>query len=145
MACTIERTLNHALSLAQYLGHSDPNYIVLAILIELGFEPKQEGFHYLKSAIVMRCCDNTKQIGKQLYPEIAGANGLPGSGQVEQAIRGSIRSAWNRRNEQIWSYYFLPDRQGRIQRPSNSEMIARIACFVELWQGCCKEVVYAKQ
>ena len=93
---------------------------------------------------VLRFYDDPAQaITKELYPGIADAYG---SGidprQIESAIRAVIAEAWDNRNPKVWGYYFPHYAGKKMKRPSNMEFISEIARFLELWRGCCEEVMY---
>lgn len=143
MTSTIEETLRHALFLARYLHNCDLQYAIVAVLIELGIPTKVIGFDYLKNAILLFSDDPTQTITKEIYPTL-GKCYEPEAGaiQVEMTIRRTIAAAWKNREERVWRYYFHPDREGNLHKPTNSEFISMIARFLELWQGCCEEVAY---
>lgn len=145
MANAIEETLKHAMFLARHLNHCDCSTVVILILYELGFVPKNDGFTCLKKAIVMRYENPTRHLKDDIYIEISSQmDGMEDNERVEQAIRRSIADAWKARDEEVWSLLFLGMRKGNVSRPTNGDVIARVAWFVELWRGCCKEVAYAE-
>ena len=142
---TFEETLAHALFLARHIHKGDLQCAATAVLLELQVPTNRIGFDYLKHAIILFCDDPTQMITKELYPAVGKLyEAKPGVLQVEQAIRAVIKAAWKNRNEKIWWYYFPSgiDENGNLQRPSNSEFIAGIGRFLELWQGCCEEINY---
>ena len=140
MTSTIELTLRHAQFLSRHLKSCGVQCATVAILLELGMSTKNVGFDYLRKAIIMFYSNPTQSITKNIYPDV-GERYDPkvGSQTVEIAIRRVIDSAWQARNEKIWSYYFFPDRDGEIARPTNGEFISKIAYFLELVQGCSEE------
>ena len=142
MSSAIEKTLEHALFLARHLKHCDYSTVVTLILFELGVAPKNDGFEHLKRAVAMRVKNPTRQLKGDIYSELDGAGD---DERVEQSIRRSITDAWKNRDDEIWSIYFPQMKNGKLYKPSNGDFIAYIAWFVELWQGCCKEVSYAKE
>ena len=138
MTRTIGRTLDHALFFARRLQNCDPICVIIAILIELGFKTDLDGFGYLKHSIA-QFLREPGHLATDIYPLVIEMYSTKiNSVQMDNAIRTVIDDAWKRRDDEVWSYYFQPDRNGRIRRPSNAEFISRIAVFVELWQGCCK-------
>ena len=138
MTKTIDRTLDHALFFARRLQNCNPMCVVLLILIELRLETQKDGFGYLKHSIV-RFLQEPGHLTTDIYPPVMELYSTKiNSLQMDNAIRAVIDDAWKRRDDETWSYYFPPDRNGKIRRPSNAEFISRIAVFVELWQGCCK-------
>ena len=146
MASPIEATLEHAIFLARHLNHCDYSTVVILILYELGFAPKNDGFIYLKKAIAKRYDKPTRRLKNDIYIELsAELDGIEDNDRIEQSIRRAISDAWEMRDEEIWSLFFPGMRKGNVDKPSNGDFIARVAWFVELWQGCCKEVAYAEQ
>lgn len=138
MTKTIDRTLDHALFFARRLQNCDPMCVVILVLIELRFETHKDGFGYLKHSIA-RYFQEPGHLKKDVYPAVSELYSMEiTSMQMDTAIRSVIEDAWNRRDDEVWSYYFPPDRNGIIHRPSNAEFISRIAVFVELWKGCNK-------
>ena len=141
MTSTIEDTLKHVLVMARYLNSSDPQSAAIAVLIDLGIATKSPGFAYLKDAIVLFLDDPIQLVTKGIYPAIGECyQSKPSAKQVEIAIRRAITDAWECRNERTWAYYFKPDRNGKIKKPTNAEFISMIAYFLELWKGCSKGV-----
>ena len=138
MTKTIDRTLDHALFFARRLQDCDPICVILLVLIELRFETHKDGFGYLKHSID-RYFQEPGHLTKDIYPSVAEMYSTDiTSLQMDTAIRSVIEDAWKRRDDEMWSYYFPPDQNGKNHKPSNAEFISRIAVFVELWRGCCK-------
>lgn len=146
MVCsTIEVTLEHALFLARHLHRCGLQYAAIAILLELGIPTHRDGFDYLKNSIVLFCADPTQVLSKGIYLEIGQMYSTnPDHQQIENAIRSAIDAAWRNRNEKVWRIYFLPGPDGKLRKPTALEFISRIGYFLELWEGCCKEVSYEK-
>lgn len=145
MSRAIGNTLQHAMFLSRHLRHCDAKCITVAILLELGIPARRIGFDYLMEAILRFYEDPTQAITKELYPGIADISG-PGvdAKQVESAIRAVISEAWDRRTLKVWGCYFPHYAGKKMEKPSNMEFISGIARFLELWHGCCEEVVYAE-
>lgn len=113
------------------------------VLLELGISTKRDGFDYMKNGIVLLCEDPALLITKGVYPEIGKCYDPPVSNmQVEHSIRSAITDAWSQRNKRVWGYYFPEDTGRYSQKPTNAELMTRIARILELWQGCQKEVSY---
>lgn len=141
MTSTIESTLRHVLFYARTLNNCELEYVIIAVLLELGIPTKNMGFSYLKSALGLYRGDAAQLITKEIYPDVAkNYDPKPTTFQVESSIRRAIKIAWINRNDTSWAYYFQPDEDGQIRRPTNAEFISRVAYFLELWQGCCKGV-----
>ena len=146
MSGAIERTLEHAMFIARHLNHCDYSTVVTLVLYELGLAPRNDGFICLKKAIGLRLEYPTRNLKNDIYIELSvELDGVEDSGRIEQAIRRSITEAWKDRNEEVWSLIFPKTKNGNVERPSNGDFISRVAWFVELWQGCCKEVLYAEK
>ena len=145
MVSTIEDTLIHALFLARHLNNCDIKCATIAILLDLGVSPSAEGFNYLQDAIVMYYEDPEQTFTKMLYPRVyKHDNQKSGRYQVERCIRRAVAEAWENRDESVWRCYFPVDEDGNIPRPSNKEFISRVACFLKLWMGFCKEADHGK-
>lgn len=141
----IDETLKYALFLARHLSHSDCSTAVILILYGLGITPKNNGFTYLKRAIVLYYENPTRQLKGDIYAQISEEfNGAVSEESIEQNIRRAVADAWKHRNEEYWSLFFPEMREKKIRKPSNGDFIAKLAWFVELWKGCCKEVLYAQ-
>jgi len=107
----------------------DGNEEIERLLLMLGLLPNLNGHKYLNMAISLVRDDPTLQVTKTVYPVIAEKFHVSDS-SVERAIRSSIRSAWKRRNQGVWSMFFPLDRDGTMPCPTNSQFICRLAvCF----------------
>lgn len=141
MECTIDKTLKYVLFLTRRFDENDVESAILAILLELGFSTQSDGFYYLRAAILLKYRNQNQRIVKMLYPAVGkGYDPAVGSLQVEQAIRSAISAAWDTRDEEEWGCFFPGHKE--TKKPSNGEFISRIACILELWHSCCKEVCY---
>ena len=140
MPKNIEKTLDHILFLARRFHVSEIKYIAMVLILELGIDPKYDGYNYLLKAITMYLEAPSKLSIKNLYSAIAALyNGAIDEDQVEQSIRSAIKHAWDRRDNETWGYYFIFESQEEIGKPSNGEFISMVACIVELWKGWSKE------
>lgn len=140
---TIDKTLNHVLFLTRRFGPNNMESAILAILLELGLPTQSDGFHYLRTAIRLKYSNPNQRIIKMLYPAVGKCyEPEVGAPQVEQAIRSAISVAWEIRDEDTWECFF-PVNGRKAKKPSNGEFICKIACILELWHSCCKEVSYA--
>lgn len=136
--------LKYVQFLARRFDKQDIKAVTLVILIDLNFQPSNDGFSYLRRAIEMEFADPARTVTKGIYPAISRIYDADDSWKpIEQAIRRAIKTAWNERDEDVWDLFF-PPRQGKKPKcPSNKEFIARISCIIELWQSC-KEASYEK-
>lgn len=138
----LEETLEHALFLAKYFRKSDLQSVTIAVLFELGIDTDLLGFEYLKKSILLYYSAPGRMVMKEIYPTVGKMfDSRPNKRQVEQTIRNVIAKAWENRDDQVWRIFFRPDKNGNIPKPSNAEFITRIAYFLQLWQGCCREEV----
>lgn len=139
---TLEETLEHALFLAKYFRKNDLQSVTIAILFELGIDTDILGFEYVKSAIMLYYTTPGQMVMNEIYPSVGQMfETKPNRYQVEQTIRTAIAKAWKNRDDRIWRLFFPVDNNSAIQKPSNGEFITRIAYFLQLWQGCCREEV----
>ena len=142
---TIDKTLNHVLFLTRRFNGNDLESAILAVLLELGLSAQSDGFHYLRTGIMLKYSNPNQRIIKMLYPAIGKCYEPEiGANQIEQAIRSAIGAAWEIRDEDTWECFF-PSRGREAKKPSNGEFICKIACILELWHSCCKEVCYATE
>lgn len=95
-----------------------------AILLELGCNPKHNGYHYLCTAVQIYAGNSTQSLTKELYVAVSAAYGV-GWQQVERSIRAAVESAWKHRDEKLWRQYFPA--AGTLKRPTNGEVICHLA------------------
>lgn len=137
-----DETLRYIQFLARHFDKQDVRAVTLIILIDLNLRPSNDGFMYLRRAIEIEHSVPTRSVTKGIYPAIAGIYDANDSWKpIEQAIRRSIKEAWNERDEEVWELFFPLHVGKRAKCPSNKEFISRISCIIELWQSC-KEAVY---
>ena len=143
MKSTIEETLQHVQFLNRHLNTCSLECMIVVVLLELGISTKRAGFDYIKKGILLMCDDPAALITKGVYPEI-GKSYTPSVSdlQVEQSIRSAISDAWNQRNPRVWGYYFHNTAGDKPKKPTNAELISKIARVLELWQCCQKEVYH---
>lgn len=99
---------------------------ISAILMELNMNCRRRGFEYLRTSIEIYLDSPGAGLHKDIYPAVARAHNA-GVYAVERGIRQAIGDTWCRRNENAWRRYFHPNQNGIIPRPTNGEMIARLA------------------
>lgn len=138
MEHSVNSTLAYLISLVCDVRQGDVPAAILAILIELDFQPCMDGFGYLRKAILLkhdypdlRLCaiydEIVKSFDSALYAK-----------QVEQAMISAIESTWENRNKEKWDYFFSVEKMGKNTKPTNKEFISQLACFMELWSSHCK-------
>jgi len=104
------------------------------ILLELGFNPKHNGYHYLCTAVKMFGADNTQSLTKELYGAVGAAYGAFWQ-QVERSIRTALEAAWKHRDERVWRRWFSAGTLSSLKRPTNGEIICRLAEHLALEQA----------
>ena len=118
VAARLEHLVNHV---------PDPQYAdgqskAARLLLDFRFNPKVDGFRFLKIAIPLYAQDPHQRICKELYVAIAQICGAGSWNQVERSIRSAIESAWNTGAE-AWSACF-PDAR---TPPTGKSFISRLA------------------
>lgn len=137
MHTKIERALEHISFLSQHFKRSETKYIVLIVMLDMDFPTKYDGFEYLEKSICLYSDDPGDVIVNGLYRSVAKLyGGKVAEQQIEQSIRSVINAAWKRRDPAIWGKYF--DEEELQAKPSNAELITRLARLVELWKGWCE-------
>lgn len=139
MESTANDAILYVIRSMRHIRKGDIPSAILVILIELGFCPQSDGFGHLRKAILQRCRDPDQRfaelyasVGRMYTPEV-------GCLQVEQAIRSAIGAAWESGSRENWACIFPKDREGNRKKPSNGELISRLACMLELWSSCREE------
>lgn len=95
---------------------------IARVLLEFRFNPKNDGFRFLKIAIPLYAQDPQQRLCKELYVSIARICGAGSWNQVERSIRSAIETAWLT-GADAWSVYF-PDAQ---TAPTGKRFISRLA------------------
>ncbi len=103
--------------------------IVCAKLIELGFSVKLRGFPCIVDAVCLMSRNLAQSVTKEIYPEVCKHMG-GSSQQVERVIRNAINCAWKKRNVAQWRQYFPETSDGDVDRPTNAELICRLARMI---------------
>ena len=101
--------------------------MVTEILRNVGVPANLQGYHYLRTAIILAIQneDILHRITKELYPGVAKIHKTTAS-KVERSIRHAIETAWDRGDLEVLSAYFgYAVHSGK--KPTNSEFIAVIS------------------
>ena len=139
----ITQILDNAIFMSSHLNGCDLQSVTIAVLLDLGIPTQKAGFEYLKIAIVRFAEEPGCAFSEGVYQRVAGHYAMKLThSQIEQAIRSVIGDAWKNRDGERWCGYFPQDRVEMRKQPSNLEFITRIGYFLELCQGCCREVNY---
>ncbi len=94
------------------------------ILLQLGLNPKHNGYHYLCTAIEIYAQDHSQSLTKELYVAVGAIYGVRWQ-QVERSIRTAVEFAFNRRDEQVWRQWFPVG--SCLKKPTNGEVICGLA------------------
>lgn len=107
----------------------EPADYISTLLVRLNVRTSQQGFRFLRSAILRMMEDPTQQLTKVLYPDIAREFGTTDS-NVEKALRTAVTCAWQNRRDEVWRYFFPPAPNGQIPKPTAGQFIRRLADVV---------------
>ena len=118
VASRLEHLVNHIPD-PQY---SDGQSRAANLLLEFRFNPKIDGFRFLKIAIPLYAQDPHQRVCKELYVAIAQICGAGSWNQVERSVRSAIEGAWNTRAD-AWARYF----PGAEAPPTGKRFISRLA------------------
>ena len=130
----LENSYDHIVFLVRLLHKSDIEYVIVAILMELGIPAKHEGYHYLKASILNYNSSMIGIVNAKLYQTVAEQYGGTRL-SVEKAIRSAIKAGWKNRHDKMWEYYFPGINVHSENPPSNHAFIADIVRVLELWEG----------
>lgn len=95
------------------------------LLLEFQFNPKNDGFRFLKIGIPLYAQDPQQRICKELYVSIARICGAGSWNQVERSIRSAIETAW-KTHASAWASCF----PGTDSPPTGKTFISRLAQFL---------------
>lgn len=100
-------------------------------MIRFGFQARQRGYRYLREAILIACQEpeTITAVTKCLYPEVAKRYNTTDK-HVERAIRNTIETAWNGKESEPFKTLFEKSDKNKITRPTNKEVIAKIAGLI---------------
>ena len=104
----------------------DPVRFIAEQVKLLRFSSRHKGTEYIKEAVLLMYHQPGISITKELYPSVGdrfGCNAL----QVERSIRSAIGAAWSQPGNDHWAHLFSPEPDGTVNRPSNGNLIARLA------------------
>ena len=145
MDSTICTTIEHVKFLANHLEKTNLRGTAIVFLMELRAPTKSIGFEFLAQAILLQDKDPTRALANDIYLEIMLHNKQSSEEQVQQAIRDTIKVAWEKGSRKAWDWYFSYDDEPIIERPSNSDVISRLAYILELWKSHCEEARYEER
>lgn len=141
---SVNDTLEYLIVLTRHVHKGDSSAATLALLIDLDFQPHMDGFDYLRKSILIKTMNVCVRLS-EIYHEITDNTDLEvGTTQIDQSIRNLLSDAWKSKDLTKWRYFFSESVLCG-NRPSNFVFIAKIACFIELWNSWCKEVACHEQ
>lgn len=114
--------LAHLMEHLPTAGTLDGQSKAAKILLSYRFNPKNDGFRFLKVGIPLYAQDPQQRICKELYVSIAQVCGAGSWNQVERSIRSAIEGAW-RTGAEEWQKTF----PGTQSPPTGKSFISRMA------------------
>ena len=114
--------LEHLLRHVPAPDQADSQTKAVQLLLQFRFNPKNDGFRFLKIGLPLYAQDPQQRVCKELYATIAQICGVGSWNQVERSIRTAIDTAWRTRAE-IWDQYF-PDSD---TAPTGKTFISRVS------------------
>lgn len=109
------------------------NRKLTAILLELGLNPKHNGYRYLCEAIEAYRQNSSQSLTKELYAAVGKKFGVSAQ-QVERSMRTAIEWAWLRRDDRIWRRWLPAGTLSATKHPTNGEIICALAQMLQLEQ-----------
>ena len=139
MESTVDTALKYLLFVTRRFNQAELSDLIMGILIDLGFTPGLDGFEHLREAIELKVNDRSLRLAA-IYQCISDAHGGAfGYFQIDQAIRSQMKSVWENNRKDKWIGYFPDFDCEHGKRPSNSNFISYMACYIRLIQVVRKE------
>lgn len=145
MDSTICPTIEHIKFLARHLEKTNLRGAVIVFLMELRAPTKSIGFEFLVQSILLQHKDPTRALTSDIYLEVMLHNKQSSEEQIQQAIRDTIKAAWEKGSQKAWDWYFSYDDEPVVVKPSNSDFISRLAYILDLWRSRCEEARYEER
>ena len=143
MDCVVGDTLDYVIFLTRHVKKGNIPKAILTVLMELGFQTDYDGFGYLRKAIFLKSNDSDLRVNA-IYREVGRISEQKrGIRQVENAIHNAIDAAWVVRKREKWHHFSSAGRNWGDSKPANGVFISTMACVMELWCDCEREVSYA--
>lgn len=101
----IASRLEHLISHDPASDQADGQTKAAQLLLSFGFNPKNDGFRFLKIGIPLFAQDPQQRVCKELYATIARICGVGSWNQVERSIRSATEAAWKTKVP-AWSVHF---------------------------------------
>lgn len=123
--CLPRVVVSHLERLMRHVPESDPSdgqSISAGLLLKFQFNPKNDGFRFLKVGIPLYAQDPQQRVCKELYVSIARICGAGSWNQVERSVRSAIEAAWSH-HAPAWAEYF----PGAEAAPTGKTFISRLA------------------
>lgn len=143
MVRTVGITFEYARFLARRLRNWDLELAIDMVIADLNVPANSMGYHYLKTAIALCYEDPARLLLSDVYVEAGKRYTAKASyKQVEQQIRHVISIAWEDRDDEVWQMVFRPNRDGEIEKPSNSKFLYQMVGFLQMLRRVIKEGLY---
>lgn len=104
----------------------DPYDYITGLLVSLNAPASQQGFRLLRRGIQRLMEEPNQQLTKRLYRDLA-KEFSTSAGNVEKALRTTVTTAWTRRRDEVWRYYFPPAPSGQIPKPTAGQFLNRLS------------------
>lgn len=101
IAARVDHLLNHV----PVPDQADGQTKTAQILLEFQFNPKNDGFRFLKIGVPLFAQDPQQRVCKELYASVARMCGAGNWNQVERSIRSATEAAWKTQSP-AWQKYF---------------------------------------
>lgn len=99
---------------------------VVTHLRRLRIPENKDGYRMLVLGLPLFMEDPEQTLGKELYPAIVRAMGGGTAKTVEHSIRYTIQTAWEHRDDSVWSKYFARNSRGQIPRPTVKKFLTSL-------------------
>lgn len=113
--------LEHLASHTPATELADGQTITANLLLQFRFDPKKDGFRFLKIGVPLYAQDPQQRVCKELYATIADICGAGSWNHVERSIRSAIEAAWTT-GAPAWEQYF----PGCASAPTGKSFISRL-------------------
>lgn len=123
--CLPRVVVSHLDRLIHYVPDANPTdgqSIIAGVLLQFRFNPKVDGFRFLKVGIPLYAQDPQQRVCKELYVSIARICGAGSWNQVERSIRSAIEATWSM-GSPMWAQFF----PGAEVPPTGKTFISRLS------------------
>lgn len=111
-----------------------PEVVAANMLRTLSVPKGLRGYRYLRAAVTVLLQNPQQRPGPALYNHLGAAWGSNHS-QVERAMSGAIREAWETRQEPLWQMYFPPEQGKPETRPDVERFLTALCSYQDRRKG----------